>query len=567
MRTYISPDFVCDSWPKTEAYLKELLEREWTTKVEFTQWLKDKSELEAVLEEDLAWRYIRMTIDTTDEEKSAAYRFFVTEIQPNLAPYEDQLNRKMMAAEWVEELSASEAYAIYFRSVGTALELFREENIPLETEINTLSQEYGAITGQQTIEYNGKTLTMPQASVLLKNPDEKVRKEVYDLIVERRRQDREQLDELFTKLVKLRHQVAVNAGCADFREYKFKALGRFDYTIADCLDFHESIATLIVPIIREMQQEQARLLGKDLLKPWDTEVDPGGKEPLKPFTNGKELLEGSVAMFDTLDPFFGECLRTMDREGYLDLDSKQGKAPGGYNYPLYESGIPFIFMNAAGAQRDVVTMVHEGGHAVHSFLSRDLELTGFKSLPSEVAELASMSMELLTMDLWGRFYSDSDDLRRAKKEQLESVLKVLPWIATIDAFQHWIYTNPNHTAEERTIQWLELGKRFGTGMIDFSGYEDVKASGWHRQLHLFEVPFYYIEYGIAQLGALGVWKNFKTDSSKALQAYKDALKLGYTKSIPAIYETAGLRFDFSHATMNELVTFVQSEMEKVKNKY
>lgn len=565
MRTYISPDFICDSWPKTEAYLKELVTRDWTTKAEFVQWLKDKSELEAVLEEDLAWRYIRMTIDTTDEEKSAAYRFFVTEIQPNLAPYEDQLNNKMVQAPWIGELSNEEAYAIYFRSVRTALELFREENIALETEINTLSQEYGAITGQQTIEYDGKTLTMPQASVLLKNPNEAVRKEVYDLIVDRRRQDREQLDDLFTKLVKLRHQVAVNAGCSDFREYKFKALGRFDYSIQDCLDFHASIETLIVPLIKEMQQEQARLLGKELLKPWDTEVDPQGKEPLKPFLNGKELLEGAVDMFNTLDPFFGECLRTMDSEGYLDLDSKQGKAPGGYNYPLYESGIPFIFMNAAGAQRDVVTMVHEGGHAVHSFLSRDLELTGFKSLPSEVAELASMSMELLTMDLWGRFYANDDDLRRAKKEQLESVLKVLPWIATIDAFQHWIYTHPEHTVEERSTCWLELGKRFGTGLIDFTGYEDVKVSGWHRQLHLFEVPFYYIEYGIAQLGALGVWKNYKTNPDKALNAYKNALKLGYTKSIPGIYQAADLRFDFSRATLQDLVTFTQNELKNTRN--
>lgn len=563
MRTFVAPDFVCDSWSKTEAYFSDLVKREWSSKADFMQWLKDKSELEAVLEEDLAWRYIRMTIDTTDEEKSAAYRFFVTEIQPNLAPYEDQLNNKMMQAPWIEELAKDEAFAIYFRSAQTALDLFCEENIPLETEINTLSQEYGAITGQQTIEYKGKTLTMPQASVLLKDPDEAIRREVYDLIVERRRKDRDQLDELFTKLVKLRHQVAVNAGCSDYREYKFKALGRFDYSITDCLDFHESIATLVVPMIKEMQREQARLLGKDLLKPWDTEVDPGGKAPLKPFTNGRELLDGSIAMFDQLDPFFGSCLKTMDKEGYLDLDSKQGKSPGGYNYPLYESGIPFIFMNAAGAQRDVVTMVHEGGHAVHSFLSRDLALTGFKSLPSEVAELASMSMELLTMDLWGRFYADADDLQRAKKEQLESVLKVLPWIATIDAFQHWIYTHPEHTTEERTEYWLELGKRFGTGLIDFTDYEDVKAFGWHRQLHLFEVPFYYIEYGIAQLGALGVWKNYKANPAKALANYKAALKLGYTQSIPSIYQTAGLSFDFSKENVKELTELVDQELKQL----
>jgi oligoendopeptidase F len=381
--------------------------------------------------------------------------------------------------------------------------------------------------------------------------------------VDRRNQDREKLDGLFTKLVQLRHQLAVNAGCADFREYKFKALGRFDYSIQDCLDFHESIADLIVPMIKKMNEEQARLLGKDKLKPWDTEVDPTGKLPLKPFETGKELLAGSIDMFNELDAYFGECLTTMDKEGYLDLDSKHGKSPGGYNYPLYESGIPFIFMNAAGAQRDVVTMVHEGGHAVHSFLSRDLELTGFKSLPSEVAELASMSMELLTMDRWERFYTNQDDLKRAKKEQLESILKVLPWIATIDAFQHWIYTNPNHTEQERTDYWLQLGKRFGTGMIDYDGYAFVKESSWHRQLHLFEVPFYYIEYGIAQLGALGVWRNYKKDGASALSNYKNALKLGYTKSIPEIYEVAGLKFDFSKTNVQELTALVEQELENL----
>lgn len=564
MRNYISPTFDCSSWSSVSEYLNELLDRPISSKSDFETWLKDKSELEAVLEENMAWRYIRMTIDTTNEAHSEAYRFFVTEIQPKLAPYEDQLNRKMMEQPWINELSEDTAYHIYFRSTQTALDLYREENIALETELNTLSQEYGSITGQQMIEYKGEQLTMPQAANFLKDPNEAVRKEVYDLIVNRRKADRERLDELFSKLVYLRHQVAINAGCSDYREYKFKALGRFDYSIQDCLDFHSAIEQQIVPLIKEINQEQASKLGKDKLKPWDTEVDPEGKAPLKPFKDGEELLEGSIRMFEQLDPFFGECLTTMKTGGFLDLDSKPGKAPGGYNYPLYESGIPFIFMNAAGAQRDLVTMVHEGGHAVHSFLSRDLPLTAFKSLPSEMAELASMSMELLTMELWGEFYKNEDDLKRAKKEQLESVIKVLPWIATIDAFQHWIYTHPQHSVEERTAMWLQLGERFGTGMIDFTDYEFVKESSWHRQLHLFEVPFYYIEYGIAQLGALGVWKNAKSDLPKALEAYKTALKLGYTKSIPSIYKTANLTFDFSASKLKSLATFIHEELNSYK---
>ncbi len=552
MRKFVAADFNCESWNSVEAYLLDLQNRDISDKKSFKQWLLDKSELEAVLEENMAWRYIKMTINTLDEKLTESYQFFVTEIQPNLAPFEDSLNQKMMASPWIEELSGDKAYSIYFRGVKSALELFREENIPIETEINTLSQQFGAISGKQMISYQGKELTMPQAANYLKDPNETIRKEVYELIVSRRLQDREALDELFDQLVKLRNQVALNAGCSDYREYKFKALGRFDYTVEDCLAFHDAIEQLIVPIVKQLTEKKIQKLAKTKLKPWDLEVDPDGLAPLKPFANGEELLDKSISVFQKLDTYFGDCLKTMKSGGFLDLDSKAGKAPGGYNYPLYESGIPFIFMNAAGAQRDLTTMVHEGGHAVHSFLSKDLELTGFKSLPSEVAELASMSMELLTMELWSEFYTNENDLKRAKLEQIESVVKVLPWIAQIDAFQHWIYTNPTHTKAERTQEWLNLSKRFGTGLVDYDGYEAVLESSWQKQLHLFEVPFYYIEYGIAQLGALGVWNNYKKNPQKALTDYKNALSLGYTKSIPEIYETAGLKFDFSQSALEEI---------------
>jgi oligoendopeptidase F len=561
MRKYVDQSFDCSSWESVEKYLQELSDRSIQNASDFQAWLKDKSELEAVLEENMAWRYIRMTIDTTNEDYKKSYQFFVTAIQPNLAPFEDSLNRKMLSQPWCSDLENDAAYAIYFRSARIAQELYREENIPLETELNSLSQEYGGITGQQMITYNGKELTMPQAANFLKDTNETVRQEVFTLIAERRAHDREKLDELFNKLVQLRHQIALNAECSDYRAYKFKALGRFDYSIEDCLQFHDAVAEHIVPLVRQLQQKQAKELGKEKLRPWDSEVDPKGKPALKPFENGEQLIEGTIQMFQKLDPYFASCLTTMRKDGYLDLDSKPGKAPGGYNYPLYESGIPFIFMNAAGAQRDLVTMVHEGGHAIHSFLSRDLELTGFKSLPSEVAELASMSMELLTMDLWDTFYADADDLRRAQREQLEGIIKILPWIAMIDAFQHWIYTNPKHTVAERTAEWLSLGERFGTGMMDYSDFEYVKQSSWQRQLHLFEVPFYYIEYGIAQLGAIGVWKNFEKDAVKAIDQYKKALALGYTRSIPEIYKEAGLQFDFSSATLKELAEFIQQKLQ------
>jgi oligoendopeptidase F len=402
-----------------------------------------------------------------------------------------------------------------------------------------------------------------KAAQYLKEQNESIRKEAFTKMVERRRMDTEKLDELFTELIQKRHLLATNAGFDNFRDYKFEALGRFDYTKEDCFDFHHAIKTLIVPVVKEIQQKKLKQIGKEKFKPWDLDFDPAGNKPLKPFETGQEMLEGTKRIFAKIDPYFADCLNTMEQLGHLDLESKTGKAPGGYNYPLYEIGVPFIFMNAVGAQRDLVTMIHEGGHAVHSFLSRDLELTGFKNLPSEVAELASMSMELLTMPYWEEFYPNKEELKRAKNDQLESVLKVLPWIAQIDAFQHWIYENVNHSIAERHAYWATLSKEYGTGLTDWSGFEDQINTSWQRQLHLFEVPFYYIEYGIAQLGALGIWKNSIENYPKTIQDYKAALSLGYTKSIPEIYKTANIKFDFSSNHLTSLINFIKSELNNL----
>ncbi|HEY6160516.1 MAG TPA: M3 family oligoendopeptidase, partial [Bacteroidia bacterium] len=399
---------------------------------------------------------------------------------------------------------------------------------------------------------------------LLKETDRNVREVVWKLMQERRQKDEQTLNELYTKLIGIRDRIGRNAGFFNYRDYKFAALGRFDYGVKDCFDFHESIRSEIVPINIRFDEERKRALKLDVLRPWDGDVDISGKEPLKPFANSTELIERSIECFYKVRPFFGECLETMHAMKHLDLDSRKGKAPGGYNYPLYEIGVPFIFMNAVGTHRDLVTMVHEGGHAVHSFLSRDLDITEFKSLPSEVAELASMSMELISMEHWDVFFRDKEELRRAKKEQLEKILHTLPWIAIIDKFQHWVYENPGHTLEQREKKWLELTSEFHGNVIDWSGFEHYKKRYWQGQMHLFEVPFYYIEYGFAQLGAVAVWRNYKKNPEKALDAYQAALSLGYTKSIPEIYATAGIRFDFSREYVKELVDFIMSEMEKVK---
>ncbi|MDG1147118.1 MAG: M3 family oligoendopeptidase [Crocinitomicaceae bacterium] len=562
-RQFVAQDLKIESWDSISVYFKDLVEREINSIEDFKTWLKDNSELEAILEEDAAWRYIKMTIDTKDESLSKAYTFFVSEIQPQIAPLEDIINRKLNDIEFTQALESDPAYTILFRGVKKALELYRKENIQLISEVATESQKFGSIAAAQSIEYNGETLTIQKAASLLKETDEDLRKTIFNKISSRRRQDIHSFNELFDTLLKKRHQIATNAGFKNFRDYKMEALGRFDYTVQDCYDFHTSVKQVIVPIVRKIQQDRLDRFGKTKFMPWDTQVDPEGKDPLKPFSNGKELLEGTVNMFNKIDTYFGDCLSTMDTMNHLDLESKDGKSPGGYNYPLYEIGVPFIFMNAVGSQQDLVTMVHEGGHAIHSFLSRDLELTGFKNLPSEVAELASMSMELLSMENWDEFYTDKDDLKRAKKEQLESSLTILPWIAQVDEFQHWLYEKYNHTTEERTAKWVSLCKEYGTGLTDWTGNEDLLETSWQRQLHIFEVPFYYIEYGISQLGALGVWKNSLENKALAIEQYKNALKLAYTRSIPEIYDVAGVKFDFTIDHIRSLADFIEKQLEKL----
>jgi oligoendopeptidase F len=560
-RQFLSEDLTISNFEDIEPYFADLLQRKIDAIDAFDKWLLDRSELDAVLEEDLAWRYIKMSIDTANEALRDSYTQFVTQIQPRLAPLDDQLNEKLLASPFLKE-KQDEAHYIYFRSIQTAKNLYREENVAIEAALSEEAQQYGAISAAQQIEHRGQKLTMQQAALLLKEQDEALRKEVFEKMAEARRKDRAVLDVLFSSLIEKRHQLAVNAGFENYRDYKFLAMGRFDYTKEDCFAFHEAIKTHIVPLVRSIQEKKLSFLGKDKFKPWDTEVDPEGKKALKPFDNGEQMLQGTIQMFDQIDPYFGSCLRTMQMLGHLDLDSKPGKAPGGYNYPLYEIGVPFIFMNAVGSQRDLETMVHEGGHAIHSFLSRELHLTAFKNIPSEVAELASMSMELLSMPQWKHFYNNEDH-KRAMREQLEGTLKVLPWIAQIDAFQHWVYENPKHNLTDRALKWSELSAEYGTGLTDWDGYTDLIESSWQRQLHLFEVPFYYIEYGIAQLGALGVWKNSLENYAQAIEQYKNALALGYTVPMNKIYQTAGIPFDFSSERLQSLAALLEAELKKL----
>ena len=563
-RSFLPTNFSFSTWNEIAPFFNELNDRSINSVDELHKWLLDRSELEAAVQEDFGWRYIRMSCDTTNEQLSHDYNFFVTEIQPQLSPYSNDLDLKLLGCKFLEEFN-DPRFQIVIRQIRKRVEIFRDINIPLISELQQKEQEFAAISGAMTIHLDGKEITMQQAGNYLEMPDRVKREEVYRKMMNRRLQDQEKLDNLFDELVKLRHQIALNADFKNYRDYMFAALGRFDYNADDCFKFHDAVAKYLVPIASKIEEQHKSILGVDTYRPWDVLAETKDAKPLRPFTDGNDLMEKSIACFNEMDPFLGSCLNALKVENRLDLESRKGKAPGGYNYPLYETGMPFIFMNSTNTLRDLVTIVHEGGHAVHSIVDKPLELVEYKSLPSEVAELASMSMELMSMEYWNHFFTDENDLKRARKKHLEDVLKGLPWIAAVDAFQHWIYLNPTHTAAQRAEEWTNIYNRFSSDIVDWSGLENVKANIWQKQLHIFEVPFYYIEYGLAQLGAIAVWKNFKADQKLALQKYIAALSLGYTKSISEIYETAGVKFDFSDNYVNQLASFVSDELSKMKN--
>jgi oligoendopeptidase F len=573
-RRFLPETLDLQSWDDVRPLFDELLQRPVESADALNRWFRDRSELESFLSEDFAWRYIRMTGDTANKILVERLNQFIQHIQPQMMDVANALDRKAVVNPFLAELAKDEGMAIMIRGMKQAIDLFREENIPLQTELQTAEREYGAIVGAMTVQLtklDGATagereeLTLPQAGDRLFSTDRTVREEAWRRMQERRYLDHQKLDQLFSKLIGLRDRVARNAGFANYRDYAFAALGRFDYTPADCVAFHDSVARSVVPLLNDLAEHRRARLALDSLRPWDAKVDLDGRPALKPFTTGDDLLAKTITCFDRLDTELADYLRIMRDMGHLDLESRKGKAPGGYNYPLEEIGVPFIFMNATSSLRDLVTMVHEGGHAVHSFLTRALPLNSFRNPPMEAAELASMSMELLTMDHWDVFFENPDELRRAKQQHLESIIETLPWVATIDKFQHWVYEHPTGgrfapTDTDRRENWTRIHDEFSDHVTDWSGLEPYKEVYWQRQLHLYEVPFYYIEYGIAQLGAIGVWRNYRRDPQAGLAAYKAALSLGYKAPLRQIYAAANVPFDFSEAHISELIGFVRAEL-------
>ena len=555
-RSYLADNLVVHTWQDIATYYDELSSRTIENKDELLKWMHDRSETDAVLDEEYRWRYIRQTCDTENEIDKKAYEDFIQMIMPNWMTFANQLNKKLAENPFINELD-QERFFIYLRGLKKEISLFRDENIPLSQQVQLKSQEYGNAIAAMSIEHEGNEYTLPQAAVFLQNQDRNLRKAIYEKTADRRLQDRDKLNVLFSELVQNSHQMALNAGFENYRDFMFAELGRFDYDVKACEQFHEAIKSEVIPLVKKIHQKRKQQLAVTSLFPYDLDVDAENLPALKPFNTQDELIDKSVACLNKVDPFFAECISIMNNMHYLDLNSRKGKAPGGYNMTLPEIGVPFIFMNAAGTHRDLETMVHEAGHAVHSFLMRDLPYNFDQEITSESAELASMSMELMTFDGLDAFYNEAD-AKRAIETHLEGIITMLPWIALVDKFQHWIYTNPTHSIDERENKWLEFQSELSSGEIDWTNYEDFRKTLWHKQLHIFEVPFYYIEYGIAQLGAIAVWRNYTQNKAKAIEDYKNALKLGYTKSIPEMYKTAGIEFNFSKEYVKELMDFLKS---------
>jgi oligoendopeptidase F len=571
---FVPADLDATRWENLEPLLDDLQGRQIDSAAGLEQWLIDRGELAAACSEAQANLYISMSCDTGDETKRNAYLSFIETIPPKLKPRSFELDKRQV------ELSSriplpSERYEVLQRDTAAEVELFRDENVPIETELDKLAQEFSQLTGAMTVLFRGEEKTLPQMAVFQESTDRATREEAWRLVAERRLQDAQELDEIYDKMIERRDRIARNAGFDNYVGYAFKSMHRFDYTPADCERFHKACEQVIVPLMRRLDERRRERLGPDTLRPWDLAVDEFGREPLRPFEGGVQLVSRTHAAMKGLDGRLAEMFTRLGdgssasgSEGgaLLDLDTRKGKAPGGYQYMRDRSRRPFIFMNAAGVHRDVTTMVHEAGHAFHSVLSESDPLLHYRHSPIEFAEVASMGMEFLAMPHLGApgsFYPDQSDFQRACAEQIEKAVTVLPWIATIDAFQHWIYSHPKHTRDDRTPAWLGLDDRFGHA-VDWSGLEPFRARAWQRQLHLYSHAFYYIEYGIAQLGALQLWiRSLQEGERAAVDGYVRALSLGGARPLPELFEAAGLEFDFGAEMMKRLADRAEAELAKV----
>jgi oligoendopeptidase F len=561
-RTFVPEKIDLGDWSLVAPLYDQLDRRasECKTVADLERWLLDWGELCAALDQDHSERYIAMTCHTDSPEAEKAYLHVVENVQPQLKPREFKL-AQLYTNHPLRASMPRPRYEIFDRNTALQVELFRPENVPLETEEARLCQQYQKISGALTVQFRGEEKTLVQMGRYLEEPDRPLRQETWELVAKRRMQECEKMEEIFDDLVRIRQQIAKNAGFSNYVDYAFRSKKRFDYTPQDCFSFHDAIEKEVMPAVRETQSKRLARMALPALRPWDLKVDPQNRKPLHPFEKVDGMVAGTQRVFNRMDKDLADEFKMMHDLRLLDLDNRKGKAPGGYQSTLAESRLPFIFMNAVGMQRDVETILHEAGHAFHALAFRAEDLYAYRDAPIEFCEVASMSMELLGNEFIEEFY-DAPEARRARHDHLQGVVEVFPWIATVDAFQHWVYSNPGHSRAERRAAWERLMDRFG-GNVDWSGYENVRGHLWHRQLHIFLYPFYYVEYGIAQLGALQVWANSRKDSGKALADYKSALELGNSRPLPELFAAAGCKFEFTQATMKPLMNLVRSELSRL----
>lgn len=560
--TFLPSPFNAADVSQVRAVADSLARREVADARTFERWLVDRSDFDAACAEAEANLYISMTRNTEDEAANAAYTRFIETVSPALKTIGFNLDRKQVALHERFPLDARR-YEVLERDTRADVDLFREENVPVQTDLAKMTQKYEQICGAMTVEFEGKEQTLPQMARYQERTDRAIRERAWRAVAERRMRDGAALEDLFDAMLAKRTEMARNAGETGFVGYAFRAKHRFDYTPDDCRAFHDAIERHCVPIVRDLDAQRRRKLKAGRLRPWDMAVDTLGRQPLRPFDTAEELIAKSARVFDAMGGGLGALFSRLTEGDSLDLASRKGKAPGGYQYVRDFSRRPFIFMNAAGMHGDVRTMIHEAGHAFHSMLSEGDPLVHYRHAPIEFSEVASMGMEMLSMPHWGEFYPDSGELARAWRDQLAGVVTILPWIATVDAFQLWLYEHPDHTREERTAQWVTLVARFGHD-IDWTGLEAVRASLWHRQLHIFTVPLYYVEYGMAQLGALQLWNAMREKGiDAALDGYRNGLSLGGSRPLPELFEAAGIRFDFSAQSVEGLMRAVGDELAKL----
>lgn len=562
-RSFLPADSRMNSWADIQPYYEKLLHEPCDTAQALEQWLANWSELESSIGEEYSLRSIRSSCHTDDAEAEKAYLTYVQEVIPQCEPVVFELQKKLLASPALASLD-QDRYGVFLKSRRTDVELFRQENVELQTQDAILGQQYDKLCGEQTVIFDGQIQTLPMVAKNLEETDGELRERAWKQITLRRMADTETMEDIFDKMLALRHQMALNAGLASFVEFQFQRMHRFDYTPEDCMEFHRAVENHVVPLARKIQARRRELLGVSSLNPWDLAVDPEGRQPIRPFKTAQELLDGTNRVFGAVAPEFAEDFGILRDNQLLDLESRKGKAPGGYQCTLDEVRLPFIFMNAAGTNGDVFTLIHEGGHAFHALASREEPLLAYRSAPIEFCEVASMGMEMMAMEHLEAFY-EGDDAQRARRMHLEQVVTLLPWIARVDAFQHWLYKNPSHSREERAAQWLALDERFGEALDWPEEFQSWRRVSWVSKLHFFRVPLYYIEYGIAQLGALQLWANYKKNRGEAVAAYRRGLSLGGSRPLPELFGASGLRLAMTSDVIAPLMESVEKSLRSLKS--